>query len=437
MANFLITTPGQVTRGTTENDTVVYGANGISASTLIGNQGNDTVTFGASGTFQSTDFMMNQGNDVLNVDFAPFEVKSSNFFGGGADHDQLILSNATGGVNVFVAKGGSGKDTIQLHNISGDQVSVGGNAGHDAITISGSTFDGGSYIGGGKGLDTITVTGQNGSLGEVDIYGGQKADVISLSNTLGAKSVVNGDNGGDVISAGTIKTGSYINGNAGFDTITINGVTGTGSTIGGGQGADVIFVSGLNAGNVIAGGKGFDKITVSGESQTTTIIGGNAADTIKVEAGGNVFKYNTATESNYFNTDDITVAANDAGATNSLLVNSAVSVVNDLALVIRSGTSTVTGLKVLNGKIEAINTVLSGGTITATVEALDKLEQFTGKGKAVCFDLGDNSYVFIQGGSAGVNDDVLVKFNSAGQGVDGLVNGTTGQLIVRANANPA
>ena len=427
MANFLITTPGQVTRGTTGDDTVVYGEAGISASTLIGNQGNDTVTLAASGTFQSTDFMMNPGNDVLNVDFTTNSVKSSNFFGGGADHDQLILSNAAG-VNVFVAKGGSGKDTIQLHNIAGDQISVAGNAGHDAITISGATWSGGSYIGGGKGLDTITVTGVNGSLGEVDIYGGQKADVISLSNTLGAKSTVNGDSGYDVISADTIKTGSYINGNAGNDTITINGVTGTGSTIGGGQGADVIFVSGLSTGNVIAGGKGFDKITVSGVSKDTTIIGGNAADTIKVSNSENIFKFNTATESNYFNTDDITVAA---GATNLLMVNSAVSVVNDLALVVRSGTSSVTGLKVVAGKIESVNKVLSGGTITATVEALDKLEQLTGKGKAVSFDHGNNSYVFIQGGSAGVNDDVLVKFNSAGASINALGDSTsTGNIVV-------
>ena len=112
MANFLITTPGQVTRGTTNADTIVFGTAGVSAATVIGNMGADTITInGAGANFQSVDFMMNNGHDNLTIDLSGQKVASSNFFGGGKGNDVIDLKNA-GSVNVFVAKGGSGRGPV-------------------------------------------------------------------------------------------------------------------------------------------------------------------------------------------------------------------------------------------------------------------------------------------------------------------------------------
>lgn len=412
MANFLITTPGQVTRGTTEADAIVFGTGGVSAATVIGNKGADTITINGEGaTFQSVDFMMNEGHDLLSIDFSG-NIKSSNFFGGGKGNDVISLTNATG-ASVLVAKGGSGRDTISVGG-NGSQISIGGNAGHDAITYSGVATK--SYVGGGKGNDTITLSGSFGG----SIYGGLLNDSID-AETIGTATVLNGDSGNDSVTVtAVVGSGTFINGNAGNDTITVVSLAAD-NTVAGGNNADVITVSAIGTG-MVAGGKGHDDITVSGAA-TTTVYGGAGADTIDLGADDAVLKVNAG---------DSTVGTMDVVsggfAIDKFVYTNVTAVAASATTVIRSGSNgtNTTVLQIADGVIASGNfAAVSGMGVTATVTEIDKLSQLSKGGNTVAFEKDHNTYLFIQGGTVGSTaDDVVVKF--AGTGIAALtVSGGT------------
>ena len=429
MANFLITTPGQVTRGTTNADTIVYGPAGVSASTVIGNMGADTVTINGTGAnFQSVDFMMNNGHDKLVIDFTEHDISSSNFFGGGKGNDVISLTDnftdegetvASGSedVSVFVAKGGSGRDTITVTGIHGSQISIGGNAGHDSITYAGSADK--SYVGGGKGNDTITLSGtfQGG------IYGGLLDDQINAAAI--SATVLNGDSGNDKITVSAVVfSGTFINGNAGNDTISVGSLAGD-NTVAGGNNADVITVSAVGTG-MVAGGKGHDDITVSG-ALTTTVYGGAGADTIDLGSTGAddaVLKVNAG---------DSTVGTMDIVSGGFATVNAYVTAVVASAVTIeRTG---ITQLEISQGVIASGDFALASGMgITATVAQIDKLSELSKGGNTVVFNKGDNAYLFIQGGTVGSTaDDTVVKFANA----TGIAVRTDGKQVSIFNSGQA
>ena len=403
MANFLITTPGQVTRGTTEADTIVFGGAGVSAATVIGNTGADTISINSTATFQSTDFMMNGGHDVLAIDFSTggHTVASSNFFGGGKGNDVISLVSADG-ANVFVAKGGSGRDTITLDGINGSQISIGGNAGHDSITYSGDATK--SYVGGGKGNDTIDLDGTFAG----SIYGGLLNDRIA-AESIGTATVFNGDSGNDVITvSGVAGTGSFVNGNAGNDTITVHGVASQ-NTVAGGNNADVIVVSALATGAMVAGGKGHDDITVTAGAIGSTIHGGLGADTID---------FANATQSNLkIGAGDSTLGTMDVVSGGFAPVVNTVTAAAASAALVTIGSAGTTGgistiLEISNGVIATGSQALSG-SLTAAVAAVDKLSELSKGGNTVGFNKGGDAYLFIQGGTVGSTaDDIVVKFAS-------------------------
>ena len=402
MANFLITTPGQVTRGTTEADTIVFGGAGVSAATVIGNTGADTISINSTATFQSTDFMMNGGHDVLAIDFSTggHTVASSNFFGGGKGNDVISLVSADG-ANVFVAKGGSGRDTITLDGINGSQISIGGNAGHDSITYSGDATK--SYVGGGKGNDTIDLDGTFAG----SIYGGLLNDRIA-AESIGTATVFNGDSGNDVITvSGVAGTGSFVNGNAGNDTITVHGVASQ-NTVAGGNNADVIVVSALATGAMVAGGKGHDDITVTAGAIGSTIHGGLGADTID---------FANATQSNLkIGAGDSTLGTMDVVSGGFTTVNTVTAVAATAASVtVGTGAATTTILEISGGVIREAKAISATTTLTAAVDYVDKLSELSKGGNTVAFEMKGDSYLFIQGGTVGSTaDDTVIKFTSTG-----------------------
>ena len=265
--------------------TTVTGSNGITS--LVGTTGVDTATIV---TLPDKVFVgANTEDDVLTINLGTGGSNASNYdvrMGGGDDNfttvDTILNSFisldgetlANDGHDNFLVTGGT-----QLI-INSEIVGRGGNDnfGTNAIRVRLQ----GSTINGNTGFDTIFIGASNSS----EIYGGKDQDSIVSQ--------------GDLVDM-------MINGNKGDDTIRVSiaGVGTFSGTVFGGQGADLISVSNIenrvdganlsgdDGSDTIIGSRGMD--TITGGNDNDTLTGAANADTMTGGTGNDVFAgYGTA-----------------------------------------------------------------------------------------------------------------------------------------------
>ena len=443
---YLINSSGLVTTGTTGADLFQVESGGVGGSTLKGLAGADTITVndGAS-TATSVSFDLAGDKDKL-------ALSGGSYAGGtvqlGAGADQF--SGVGVSFSASTLKLGGGNDTLTLAALTGNTFAAAGakllaGGGDDSITFS--QPSGGSLssleIGLGAGADTLSLQ-HSGGLSSANIYGGGGADSIVVSGIVsGAGFLLNGDstvNGGgadtitfdvsvtastvkgkggaDVITVSALTYSSRIEGNAGADSIVMSaGIVSTGNFIGGGSGNDTIeiggAITGISAGTLALGG-GADSLYISAlavdDMTGLTIKGGAGADTIDIKGVGlsGHFAYDALTDS--------TVAAYDtilsAAATGGIFSVSAVMTTTLTTGVIIDSTSATINTGVVTDGILSGSDFKTSQSVTARAEFVDS--KASTKGNVVFFEANDDDmYLFIQGGSSGTADDLVVNLDDA------------------------
>ena len=449
---FQILSGGLVTTGTTGADLFIVDSGSLSSTTILGKGGNDTIQAQDAGNNGSgTAVLFDGGGNLDVIQLSGLTLLNSTLQGGaGAD-------NISGAAHIFsgsFVKGGDGNDTINL--LSGGAIggsTVHGGNGADSVTISDNLLYS-AEMGMGAGADTLLIS-NSGAMASANILGGGGGDSIVLSgHAAGGGSIISGEglsingdsnvNGGgaDTIRfEGTLSGASTVRGKGGADTITINsGFAATGGQVLGNAGGDTIVigshVGGAVSGNyLIGGGQGNDSITFSG---TTTgamglsIVGGGGVDSIVVDGGANgvaanVFsgqiiggagadlvdfataafgsgafiQFDAASESNVSTTDTVDYRTGVTFTVSAALGNAVLS-------------TGVAGGESFNGAIT--DGILSGTdfetaeALTARVATIDAA--VTTKGAVFMFeDNSNNDFLFIQGGSSGTADDIVVQFS--------------------------
>jgi hypothetical protein len=466
MANFLITTASTLAQGTSTADTFYFNtARGVS---IQGADGNDVLTAGTANLTATNALLAgNAGNDTINLGSA-FNTNQGSIYGG-AGNDTFTAS-------VFSAvdttlQGGGGNDSLFFSAAVINRGNIGLNAGDDTVvstavvqansavialgggsdTFTAFNFQGvGSTLNGGGGADSIDINaglingGQvNGDvLGDDTFFGN---DTISISaTTIAGGATINGGLGNDTISAiataagnvGGIST-AFVNGNVGADVINIAGI-GTGAAsafIGGGAGNDTIDVAQVSgdaaAGfGTVMGGGGDDTITYSANIGTITqntagttggfIQGGAGADKISfngTETGGvATLLYVSAGESNSTSFDTVSSNANKSGVGTDHLVFNIGSIHTADTRVSADGTINANSVYTATDGVVTFTGSFSDN-ITDQVSALDVNTNQNG-GAVAIFSKGTDAtmYLFMQGGTAGTADDLVVKINENSSG---------------------
>ena len=372
----------------------VSGFNGQSA-TIAGGAGNDSITFSAIAA------------DV-----------GSNFFGGGGA-DSMNLS-AVGSLNTTNIDGGAGNDTITADiAVAFGTATINGGDGADVINISAAAFSGGSRVLGdtvgstGTGADTITVDITGSDSGST-IQGAGGADQITYSGGISEQVVIGGNFGKDVLDINSVATsGLTVNGGAGSDTIELLNASNVASgyvAINGGGGGDVIS-------GTIAAGEGTNSVSA------TTIAGGAGADSITLRqavGSGALFTYGAATDSNVTSYDIISSTTVGALSGNLVFNTTAIGTpaVQNSNIQVSGAVAGQTLTIASGGAAAAFRSTFGGNwSLSDRVSAIGA--QLSTKGQFTHFTDGTNTYLFVQGGSAGTSDDLLVGFTALGDGGSG------------------
>jgi hypothetical protein len=438
-----LTATNALLAGNAGNDAINLGsAFNTNQGSIFGGAGNDT--FSAS-VYSAVDTTMQGGGGNDSVTFAGAVLSRGNL-GLNAGDDSVVVS--AGGMNAasaVIALGG-GSDTFTATAYQAVGATLNGGGGADTINLDSASILNGGQVNGDVlgddtffGNDTITfgtnASGNNGA--SLSIFGG---------------ATINGGLGNDQISAGVGTGGigtAFINGNQGNDVIVVEGIgsAAVSAFIGGGAGNDSITVaqdsdSGVSFGTIMGGG-GVDTIIfsadlVNGLTQNnlgTTggfIQGGEGADLISfngTETGGMAtVLYASAGESNIVgNVNSIDIVSSNAvsGNTDTLVFN--VGQIRTAETLV-SAQGTIGGVEVFSATSNGSGTFagnVSGGiggivTFTSTfsdnigdqVSALDVNTQQNG-GAVALFSKGTDAtrYLFMQGGTAGTADDLVVKVN--------------------------
>ena len=442
---FLIQSSGLVTTGSSNADLFEVQSPGANASTILGLAGNDTIsiTAGAS-TAQSVNIDAAGDKDKISL--------SAGLYGGGTLKAGAGADEFSGQALVFSAStllGGDGNDTItyDLGSLQSSNINAGG--GVDLVTITASTGLSGTTFGLGSGNDTLNITlgAGDGGFESANIFGGGGNDSILITGVIdhtkglfingdsttdggGADTItidggqfsgatVKGKGGKDVITTvdgGDVSDSARIEGNAGADIITISGMTSTGSFIGGGSGNDTITLGGsiavASAGKLVGGG-GADSIVISALAINTqdfvTVIGGAGADTIDikhaaVDAGTGHLAFDALSDSNLSTMDVVLSAVTGLEFTISGVSNASLS----KGVIVDVGSATIDTATITDGILENADFKTAGG-VTARTEFIDS--KATTTGSTVLFQAGTKSYLFIQGGTAGTADDLVVDLD--------------------------
>lgn len=451
MANFLISTAGSITEGTTTADVLNFTTANL--VTMKGSDGADLITAGADATFGNNLILGgNLGADTISVGSGA-TLNGGGIFGGG-DNDVINIGTLYSASNASTIHGGGGADSIIISaamTMAGGKLNL--NGGHDFLTASGLTINtallalgGGNdsieivsgifnigTIAAGGGNDIISATTMSGSgmriegdtVGDSTFFGN---DLIALTGSnFVADSLIQGGGGTDTLSIGTIGSAT-VAGNAGKDTLSVSATTITGGafiaagagsdlisanfglsgavgTINGGGEADTVFFSGF-AGNVNAGQSG------------TYIDGGAGADTINLGTitGAASLLYADATNSNIDGYDYVSAGVAATGVSTIVAnVGFTASAVNGIANSNFSGT---------------LGVVTFTGTYTDTLTArVTVLDNGLAKGQVATFvDAAGAEYIFLQGGAAagGTSDDLLFQYSAAAGAVTGFtINNNT------------
>jgi hypothetical protein len=251
---------------------------------------------------------------------------TQNLINGLAGNDTLLAATVADSLN-----GGAGNDSLSYGtglNVNG-AVAVGGN-GDDSFFAVGTTLLVSSYSG-ESGNDLFNFTAAT-NLSSVSVRGGEGNDTIIVQT--GVAVTYNGfvatlGQGSDVFAVGTgaSSTNVQVFGGQQNDTLTLAG-TYNATTVGGNENADRIFFQGAAVtltNSYIGAGEGHDLIsTTAAGSQIVstlgTVVGGKGTDTISLNnlsALSNFQIWGDTTEggdSTIGNADVITLSANAAGA---------------------------------------------------------------------------------------------------------------------------
>lgn len=271
--------------------TTIQGSGATDATSFVGTAGvdsvlvlNPTTTTAASG---GSYVEAQASGDLVTFNSFTTAITGGTTVFGGQGNDTI---NATG--NTIVGgyiNGNKDVDTIGNATTSFNQVEVYGGQGADVIAALNLT---GGFINGNKNADTITLAAAGTATGA--IYGGQGVDNITLTgNVIGTQ--VQGNLDTDIVTvngAGVTVQSSTFNGNQGDDQLTFN-VTGAAAvvdnaTVYGGAGNDTLLTAaGATEEIVLSGDNGNDTITDQGNAQNDTFLGGAGTDSITSAGGTN------------------------------------------------------------------------------------------------------------------------------------------------------
>lgn len=464
----LINSPGLVTTGTEGADEIRFITGGFTGNGSVVNSlaGNDTifatdlVVVSAASIGSGPDINAGGGADSIYFDFSGSTTSATNLtIRGGAGRDTITISGGTGSIANLA--GGDGGDLITLNGIA-TYSAIGGGAGFDTITVgseSQATLATGATLGLGAGNDVFTdISGSLRILTGAGVFGGGGSDTITLNALTNTGSFVNGDstaNGGgaDSIAVTTVGAETIVRGKGGADSINVANLAVSG-TIAGNAGGDIITVSGAISGGAINGGQGADSIVIDDANLSgvsVAINGGGGRDTIffgdevvsnagvLINAGAGVdsitfsgtvsngsdlggLQLNSFSDSTLggYDTVDLTGLAISSNATMDVVAGSAIGfagsatsigAIADIApTVFASGaaiTGSVTGgYMTFTGERSATLAVAAGYADAAT-----RIADGASEGRSVLFTNGGNDFLFIQGGTAGTDDDALIMFN--------------------------
>jgi hypothetical protein len=450
---FNIVSGGLRTTGTTSTDFIVVQGSAVQNSTIEALAGADTILI-EDGAPSATAVLINAAGDADILTFSGGTYTETTIFGG-AGADFLTVASGASFTNTTI-DGGLGNDNVSLtgNNLifASSRLTLGG--GVDALTIENSGSLANSFIGAGAGADQITISASGMNLAE--ILGGGGSDTITVVGVVeGIGMEINGDssaNGGgaDKITFLDILSGSTVRGKGGIDTITVGGLAATGAEVLGNAGADVITVSGFVSGstNLIGGGAGDDLITFTGGgiSDGNSIMGGGGSDTIVIIdqgpgdgvdhiisgvvyagagadsinilsgsfAGADGFiGFSSLTDSTLEKMDTVTYGSGTTPLASGGLVFSVSAVTKTLTTGFAGGvgfSGQLTNGIIDSGAFTDQGTTAAGVTARATL--LDGESNGFKLGTTFIFEDGSGvDFLFIQGGSQGVADDLVVKLD--------------------------
>jgi hypothetical protein len=459
MATFFINDTGVVTTASTGADSIFIQSAAVKGSEILGLAGADTIDLtqgvGANTSAVGISVKAGDGNDKLNLDaVGAFSAGNHTIIGGGGN-DTINVSGSTldqlkgnaGADKIIVSGGGtissiglgSGADTISFQDdTTVTRLSLGD--GHDKIDDSTITFATAASVIGGGGRDTIDLT-------------------IAAAGV--ASAFINGGALQDLISADGIEKQTTVKGMGGADTITLSGDVATSAFIAAGAGADVVNISGVGEGWTVAGGAGNDSIAILDNITTISaeVFGGSDADSISFNAIAETNDYTKITVMGGLGSDTITFSATGivSGAANttkfgtvayssfaeSNLAGQDLIDINMSGAAIRSGglatqqqvtidfTDTLTSISITEaaGAVKLGDALYSGNitdsvftnsgstynvsSTTALAGTVDTLTVSKGKGATVLVTgKGGNHFLFVQGGTAGTDDDSIIRLGT-------------------------
>jgi len=413
---------GSQVYGNAGDDSILLGnrLSSVSASTVGGGAGNDligTYTFisgvaayagdlsttgeggiGIAGSQTKSFIEAGGGNDTIHLIYSSHTSFSANTIQGSQGDDSIsFVSTASGGSTASQIFGGGGSDTITTRISSISSTTIGGGGGNDTIVFQAGGTVHGSQING----DTFAVA---------SIYDGSDYISGSVAGAFSSNTIAGGGGNDTVIFSGGNDAGNNLYAlNAGDDSLTLNGTI-SASTIQAGAGNDTITVlSGFKGGAVAYLGGNADIFVASAneviDSGTFagTVFGGAGGDELLSGAkhsGGTIgitFGYSAFTDSTLSAYDTIKVNYVSGGGS---------FVFNMTQGGISQGSFSGSGVTGTDG-IATFSSTFSTD-LTARVEALDT--SLTTQGAAVTFRGGTGlNYLFVQGGSTGISDDLLVQ----------------------------
>jgi len=418
MANFTVNSASTLYSGTDLADAFLI--NTAASITVNGLGGDDVITAGLNPTFNGSLLTGGDGADTFNLN------AGSNFSAttvqGGAGTDTFTIS---GGAAVgLVLQAGTDVDTITLTNISLTNSTIGAGGSIDTFAGDSLTVQN-TRIQAGAGADNATFS----------------ASTVRGNSFLSSTFELGG--GDDFLNVSAVLTNVTIGGGAGDDTITAAVNNATNISIGGGAGNDIINLTALPSQNfgTIQGGGGTDTIDLDGvaNSDGGLLFGGAGADTIRLSGGAaadaaivvgtNAINAASGQFISYSAFSESTLGSNQGVGTmdtinGTMAVSGSVFTLNALvngfsfASVISGNYSNGATLNA-SGQWAFGNDAASLTTLASRVGVLDT--QLAGMGQAASFtDANGARFLFVQGGTSGTADDLLV-----GVGITGISGGIT------------
>jgi len=427
MANFTVNSANSLYQGTVDADVfLIQTAQGV---TVNASAGDDIITAGAAGatTFASASFNGEGGNDTFNFN-GRTAAYSATTINGGSGADTINFAD----VNAFslVARGGDDVDIFNIGTGTFTNSTLGGGAADDRMSAANATFQGTRLqVGAGADVVSANVTSAAFLSSTVELGGGD--DTLVLSATSISQSTVGGSDGLDTITVGAAGLQANglvsIGGGAGADTLEIAGTIGVNiaaafGTLQGGGGADTIIVSGINqtTGGQIYGGAGADSIAFRFmDSGAAAIASGGTINA----ASGMILSYSAFSDSTLGTNQGVGTmdvfsgsVSGGVGTASFMLAQSAVTFQSFISGNFSDGAS-VNG----SGQYAFGNNAAALATLQSRVAAIDA--NLTTAGQAATFaDVNNAQYIFVQGGTSGTTDDLLIRVNGFDNGSVALGN---------------